>query len=221
MSWSELGDWWLEELASDPAYDQVVTPLLFEVMPVSTGGRYLDLGAGEGRVAAELARLGGFPTAFDLNVRLLEAAPVPAVAGTLPDLPFADDSFDHAYATLVLEHLDDVKGLFREVARVVLAGGSLAVVMNHPIWTAPGSTPVEDGYGEVLWRPGEYFGSGSTTVAAGEGEVTFYHRSLADLLQSAAEAGWSLRQMVERPHHDLTSQSGIPRLLACRWLLLR
>jgi hypothetical protein len=43
---------------------------------------------------------------------------------------------------------------------------------------------------------------------------------MADLLNAASAAGWSLEEMVEKPHHDLADQPGIPRLLACRWRLL-
>jgi SAM-dependent methyltransferase len=221
MSWSELGEWWLDELASDPAYEEVITPLLLDVMVVVPGERYLDLGAGEGRVASEVSRLGGEVVALDVNGALLGLTHLPSVIGLLPVLPFTDDSFDGAYATLVLEHLSEIDELIHEVARVVRVGGTLAVVMNHPVWTAPGSTPIEDDYGEVLWRPGEYFAPGQTAVPAGEREVVFHHRPLADLLEPAAAGGWSLERFVERPHHDQAADPGMSRLLACRWRLLR
>jgi hypothetical protein len=92
--------------------------------------------------------------------------------------------------------------------------------MNHPVWTAPGSTPITDIDGETLWRPGAYFSPGKTTEPAGEHRVVFHHRTTAELVNSAADAGWSLERMLEAPHHDLTGQEGIPRLLACRWRLL-
>ena len=31
MPWSDLADWWCDELARDSAYEQVVTPLLLEI----------------------------------------------------------------------------------------------------------------------------------------------------------------------------------------------
>jgi len=43
---------------------------------------------------------------------------------------------------------------------------------------------------------------------------------MASLLNAAADAGWSLEEMVEQPHHNYEDQTGIPRLLACRWRLL-
>jgi hypothetical protein len=95
------------------------------------------------------------------------------------------------------------------------------LVINHPTWTAPGSTPITDDDGEVLWRSGDYFGQGGhTDEPAGDRKVTFYHRTTAQLLNDAAEAGWSLEKMIEVPHHEFEDQSGIPRLMACRWQLL-
>ncbi len=91
---------------------------------------------------------------------------------------------------------------------------------NHPVWTAPDSSPITDTDGEILWRPGEYFSNGTTEVTAGERIVTFYHRSISVLLNAAADAGWPLEQMIERPHHEFEDQVDIPRLLACRWRLL-
>jgi hypothetical protein len=92
--------------------------------------------------------------------------------------------------------------------------------MNHPVWTAPGSTPITDSDGETLWRPGGYFTEGISRLAAGEGTVVFHHRTMAAVLGTAADAGWSLEHIEERPHHGLRGQEGIPRLLACRWRLL-
>ncbi len=77
------------------------------------------------------------------------------------------DTLDGAYCVLTLEHVPDHATLFSELARVVRRGGVAALVINHPVWTAPGSTPVTDVDGEVLWRPGEYFSRGSSEVPAG------------------------------------------------------
>ncbi len=165
----------------------------------------------------------------DVSARLANraAAAGPVVVARLPDLSWAGDAaFDGALAVLVLEHLDQVAPLFREAARVVRPGGTLAAVLNHPAMTAMGSAPVFDPVdGEVLWRWGDYFGTGSTEEPAGSATVTFHHRSLGDLLGSASAAGWSLERLVERPAGEgraerdplLALQRSIPRLLAVCW----
>lgn len=217
MSWSDLGAWWLGELSGDAAYEDVVTPLLMEVFDPAPGRLYLDLGSGDGRVMRTLGELGAIPVGLEINESLAGIARGSVAVGEMPVIPFASASFDGAYCVLSIEHLADHAVLFEECARVVHPGGVLAIVMNHPVWTAPGSTPISDSDGEVLWRPGDYFSDGSSQVPAGEGTVTFHHRTLASLLQAAADSGWSLERMVERPHHELADQTGIPRLLAVRW----
>jgi SAM-dependent methyltransferase len=216
LDWVELSNWWRTELESDPAYEQVVTPLLLEVLRPESGLTYLDLGCGEGRLMRTMSQLGASVIGVDLSESLLTGLELVVVA-RLPEVPLADSSVDGVFSALTLEHLADHVRFFTEAARVTRPAGVLALVVNHPTWTAPDATPISDLYGEVLWRPGEYFSDGSTEMPAGEGTVVFHHRSMASLLNAASGAGWSLEKLVEQPHHEFTDQAGIPRLLACRW----
>jgi SAM-dependent methyltransferase len=219
VSWDDLSDWWLSEIADDSAYGEVVTPLLIQVLRPVANHRYLDLGCGEGRVMRTLAGMGVTVWGVDVSERLAALAGM-AVVAELPEIPIRDAVFDGVYSVLTLEHFSDHEAFFADAARVTKTGGVLAIVINHPVWTAPNSTPIKDDDGEVLWRPGDYFTSGSTDVPAGEATVTFHHRPLSTLLNAAAAVGWSLQHMVEQPHHEYEDQAGIPRLLACRWRLL-
>lgn len=197
--------------------------MLLGILDPVPGLTYLDLGCGEGRVMRSVSREGANVHGVELNPQLARLAARTAftMIGELPDLGFIrDDSYDGAYCVLVLEHIEDHGRLFHNVARAVRTGGKFVVVLNHPIWTAPGSTPVTDQDGETLWRPGAYFTSGTVDEPAGEQRVTFHHRTMAELLNAAAAAGWALEEMIEAPHHDDLTQPGIPRLLACRWQLL-
>ncbi len=115
------------------------------------------------------------------------------VQTVLPNLGWVRPaSFDGAYVGLVLEHVEDEETFFAQVAKAVRPGGVLAMVINHPIWTAPGSTPIEEPEGEILWRTGTYFGRGFSDEPAGKGKVRFYHRTMADLINAASAAGWHL-----------------------------
>lgn len=217
MPWSDLTSWWLDELADDAAYESVVTPLLLDVLDPQPGGTYVDLGSGEGRVARAVDALGAVCFGVELNEDLARKSGMRSAVARLPSVPIRTDSVDGVFTVLVLEHIADHQLFFFEAARIARPGGILIVVCNHPTWTAPGSTPITDTDGEVLWRPGKYFSGGSSEIPAGESSVTFHHRSMSDLLNAASAAGWSLERMIEKPHHELKDQPGIPRLLACRW----
>jgi len=219
VSWTSLTEWWRSEIGNDPAYSEVVTPLLIQVLSPAPDGTYLDIGCGEGRVMRAVAGQGATVHGLDINPDLARQAETAVVADLLA-IPMRSDAYDGVYSVLTLEHVADHRRFFAEATRVTKPGGVLALVVNHPVWTAPDSTPISDADGEVLWRPGEYFSSGSSEVPAGESSVVFHHRSMADLLNAASAAGWSLEKMIEEPHHQFEDQAGIPRLLACRWRLL-
>ena len=225
-TWESLGEWWLTEVEGDPAYDGELTPLLITL--AAPTGRVLDVGCGDGRLMKAIAHSGAEPFGVDISRLLLRRAVThgPVVQGSLPSLEwFTDDSFDGAVVSLVLEHISDHIALFAELARVVRQGGSLTLVMNHPIYTAPLSAPIEEPDGEVLWRPGEYFGSGYTDEPAGRYRVRFHHRTISSLLSDASSVGWDLLELsetgvtesqVER-HPPLALQRHIPRILGVRW----
>lgn len=228
VSWDKLDQWWLEELATDPAYAEEIEPLLVELLGPRPGALYLDLGCGEGRVMRAIAALGGRAVGCDLSSSLLVNARRhgPVVRAVLPELDWVrSESLDGALMGLVLEHLKDEVSMLTGVAKAVRAGGTLAVVINHPIWTAPRSSPIEDPGGEILWRPGTYFGRGHSDEPAGKRRVRFYHRTLADLLNAASDAGWNLERVEERGisarqverFPDYAGQEHIPRILGVRW----
>jgi len=225
-----LADWWVGEVAADPVYAGEVVPLALGVLDPVPGRLYLELGCGEGEVMRAVAGRGARVLGCDLSERLARraAAAGPVAVCRLPDLSWVRaGSLDGACAVLVLEHLEELAPLFVEAARIVRPGGVLALVSNHPAYTAPGSGPLVDPEdGEVLWRWGPYMEEGSSEEPAGEGSVVFHHRSLGVLLTAAASAGWCLERLVEhgvgeeRAAEDslLAAQRQIPRLLAVRWV---
>lgn len=229
MTWDKLGGWWIEELAGDPAYHEEVEPLLLDLLAPKAGQLYLDLGCGEGRIMSSLQGLGASVIGCDMNQTLLARAQErgSVVRAVLPDLSWVRPrSFDGAFVGLVLEHLRNEQEFFTGTAAAVRRGGVLAIVINHPIFTAPESTPIEDAEGEILWRPGTYFGRGYSDEPAGKDKVRFYHRTLADLITAASDAGWDLRRLVEagislnqiERYPEYAGQEHIPRILGGRWL---
>lgn len=224
-TWDDLAQWWRDEVKDDPAYAADVLPILKTLLP-ETMGTAMDLGCGEGH---GMRIVGGGVFGCDLSRDLLVMADAGGlvVQTRLPELGWlTPNSLDTAYSVYLLDLIENHARFFEEVARVVRSSGTLVVVINHPVFTAPDSAPLVDPDGEVLWRWGTYFEAGSSREPAGEGSVEFFHRPMSELLTSAASHGWVLDRMIERGLSAETvrrlplyeGQEHVPRLLGVRWI---
>lgn len=225
-SWDAISDWWAREVADDPVYQDDVGPVV-ERLFRGTLDPILELGCGEGQWLRSLqSRTGSFGTDAShlLLTRAREAAPV--VRSELPELGWVRSrAIGAAVSLFVLDLIEDHERFFTEAARVVVSGGSLVVIINHPVFTAPDSGPFMDPYFDVFWRWGSYLEMGSSEVPAGSEKIVMYHRSVAELLTSAARCGWSLEEMIETPlgpaaierEPSYAGQEGIPRFFGVRW----
>jgi 2-polyprenyl-6-hydroxyphenyl methylase/3-demethylubiquinone-9 3-methyltransferase len=106
--------------------------LIDELHLTPTGLRVLDVGCGGGLLAEEFARLGCAVTGVDPSQESLTAARAHAAgqglaieyrSGRGEALPFMAESFDVVYCCDVLEHVDDLRQVIAESARVLRAGG--------------------------------------------------------------------------------------------------
>ena len=113
------------------------------------GDLVLDAGAGFGRHAFELARLGANVVALDYSAdevvttrgtfgAMVEAGEIPearyvgALQGDATRLPFDDGSFDRVITSEVLEHIQDDVAAIGELVRVLRPGGTFACTV--PTW---------------------------------------------------------------------------------------
>jgi SAM-dependent methyltransferase len=118
----------------------------FDRLGLRPGDRVLDMGAGGGRHAFEVARRGADIVALDYSLADLKdvvgllaamrdggeigAVQLASVAngdGTM--LPFPDDTFDHIICSEVMEHIPNDTAAAAELARVLKPGGTLAVTV--------------------------------------------------------------------------------------------
>lgn len=100
------------------AYVSARLAWLRQHVPLDTGTRVLDVGSGEGRFAAHLARICDV-VAADFSQAQLSRNPVAKrVRGDARRLHFRDGAFDLVFAHAVLHHVDDPAGTVSEMARV-------------------------------------------------------------------------------------------------------
>ncbi len=106
---------------------------------VSTGDRVLDLGSGDGTLAAELERAGTNVVGVEISEAALSRA-----RSAHPDLdfrlapmdgplPLEDGTFQMVWASEVIEHVADTARWLSEVRRVLSPRGKLLLTTpNHP-----------------------------------------------------------------------------------------
>jgi len=122
------------------------TEAMFRFAELAPGQRVLEVGAGVGTTAIEIARRFGCQvTAVDVDPLMLERAEANVRAaglegqvvvqrGDIQALPFAADTFDRVIVEAVLEFVDHEQGA-HEVVRVCRPGGR--VVEHEFIWRRP------------------------------------------------------------------------------------
>jgi SAM-dependent methyltransferase len=121
----------LDRMRSEPAYAAYKTRLAALLEP-QAGGRYLEVGTGTGDDALALAaRFGAGVVGVDASATMIEEAKrrglTEAHVADAHALPFADESFDGAWADRTFQHLADPEAALRELVRVTNVGGRIAL----------------------------------------------------------------------------------------------
>jgi SAM-dependent methyltransferase len=117
-------------------------PATLSLMPEVGGRRALDAGCGPGVYSewlagrgAEVVSVDASPKMVELARRRLGASADVWVADLSKPLTFLDDaSFDLVLCPLVLDYVEDWRGLFAEFYRVLRAPGHFVFSVNHPLF---------------------------------------------------------------------------------------
>jgi SAM-dependent methyltransferase len=112
--------------------------LNLSALGTASGARVVDVGCGEGQLAALLVGAGLHVTGVEpaaylrdrFRDRVVSVDPASKVIDGLADrLPFADGEVEHIVSTEVLEHVPDPDAALRELRRVLAPGGTLCVAV--------------------------------------------------------------------------------------------
>lgn len=186
-------------------------PVLDRLLGEVAGRRILDIGCGTGRHALRLAARGAEVTALDFSRGMLEQAKdkrgADAVRWVEHDLrlplPLDDHAFDRVLSCLVVEHIADLRLLFREMARVCAADGEVVVTAMHPAMMLIGK--------QASFRDPD----------SGEKIYPESHRhQVSDFVNAAVDSGLVLREMSEGAVDEALAQK-LPRAAKyLGWLML-
>lgn len=175
----------------------------------------LDLGCGTGRHALWLAEAGARVTALDFSSGMLAAAREKPGAERIQflqhdlrkPLPFKKAHFDLVLSSLVLEHIEDLAGFYREIARVLKARGRVLLSAMHPAMFLKGSQArfTDPATGEKV-QPGSWPHQISNFIMAGlTAGLRLRHLSehaptesfAADFPRSEKYIGWPMLLVME------------------------
>jgi 2-polyprenyl-3-methyl-5-hydroxy-6-metoxy-1,4-benzoquinol methylase len=174
------------------------------------GKRVLELGCGGGQNSVVLAKWGARPTGIDLSrAQIRFAQALAAREGVVVDFqvrPIEDlaalptGSYDLVLSSFALEFVEDLGGVCREVARLLVPGGGFVLANLHPIAGA-GLVASRGSHREFVmtdyfrrrqqrWRWPRYR-DGTTAM------VQTYHRTVEDYFVALTAAGFTVTHLVE------------------------
>lgn len=187
------------ERSLDNAYYE--RPAMLDLVGDVAGRDVLDIGCGGGPLAEQLVQRGARVSGFDSSASMIEIARDRlddsvdlTVADLAEPLPYDDNSFDAACASLVLHYLPDWVESLSEIRRVLRPGGRLIASINHPRLFAL----MEKRYfGVEEWELTNTFGGREATL-------TMWHHTLDDISEAINQSGLSLVSLHEPPVADDT-----------------
>ncbi|MFW9940539.1 MAG: class I SAM-dependent methyltransferase [Candidatus Thorarchaeota archaeon] len=141
--WNQNAENWtkLARMGYDRCRDLINSPAFFKMLPDISGLYGLDIGCGEGYNTRIAAKKGAELTAIDISevfikyakeTELQEPLGIEYKVASGTELPFSDNHFDFAIATMSLMDMTDNERALLEAFRVIKPGGFFQFSISHP-----------------------------------------------------------------------------------------
>lgn len=183
------------------------------------GQRVLCLAAGGGLQGILCAAAGARVTVVDLSPAMLEldrqeaarrGFKLTVVEASMDDLSMlAGGGFDLVIQPVSTCYVPDVAPVYREVARVLVAGGLYISQHKQPVSLQADAAPIRRGYvlGEPYFRTGPLPPAVDGLMHREAGTLEFLHR-WEDLLGGLCRSGFVIEDVSEPRHDDPTAEPG-------------
>jgi ubiquinone/menaquinone biosynthesis C-methylase UbiE len=221
-SWGGVAKWYDDYLEnnSDNYQEQVIAPNLLRVLSLQKGEQVLDVACGQGFFSRKFAEAGAEVTGIDISSELIEAAQkrsshISYYATPAHKLSFAENgSFDTAVIVLAIQNIENVHEVFAEIKRVLVPGGRLVLVLNHPVFRIPkrSSWGYDEKAGAQYRRVDSYLSQSTTPIIMHPGDAksestVSYHRSMQDFFKAFNKYNFAVTRLEEWISHR-ESQKG-------------
>ena len=197
---------------NDLSRQELLDPIILEILGDISGKQILDAGCGEGYLCRKLARLGAVVTGVELSKGMLsfaleeqsnEPLAITFSNANIASLPFLSDCFfDIVITNNVIQDVEDYQGVFREFSRLLRPGGTYLQIINHPCFATPGYGWERDANGNRLhWKVDYYFKRGPFPIdwrpETGMEPTIFWHRTLGDIVNTLISCGFHIIRLIE------------------------
>lgn len=215
-SWGGVAHWYDTLLAGDDTYQaRVILPNILRAMAIKKGEKVLDLACGQGFFTRAFFQEGADATGVDLGKQLVLIAKkespkdIQYFAQSAEDLSiFEDNSFEKIAIVLAIQNIEAPHKVFKECARVLVPGGKLFIVLNHPAFRIPKASAW--GYDEVTKtqyrRVDNYMSESKVEIEMNPskkgGPTTIsFHRPLQYYFKTLANSGFVVARLEEWLSH--------------------
>ncbi|MEK7148702.1 MAG: class I SAM-dependent methyltransferase [Patescibacteria group bacterium] len=215
-SWGGVAHWYDTLLADDDTYQaRVILPNILRAMAIKKNERILDLACGQGFFTRAFFQEGASTTGVDLGKQLILIAKkhspkeIQYFAQSAEDLSiFQDGSFEKIAIVLSIQNIEAPHKVFKECARVLVPGGKMFIVLNHPAFRVPKASAwgfddvtktqyrrvdnyMSESKVEIEMNPSKH--GGATTIS--------FHRPLQYYFKTLANNGFAVARLEEWLSH--------------------
>jgi ubiquinone/menaquinone biosynthesis C-methylase UbiE len=235
--WNENAEAWtkLSRMGYDTYRDHLNTPAFLSMLPTIEGLKGLDIGCGEGHNTRKVAEQGAKMSAIDISDVFIKYAKeaeekepigIEYQVASAVELPFDDDTFDFAVATMSFMDIPETDKAIKESWRVLRPGGFLQFSILHPCFFTPKWEWIRDENGkQIALKCGDYFSESRGKIAEwiftttpdelrnriSEFKTPSFYLTLSNWLNLLIDAGFALEYFAE-PTADSETVKRVPHL---------
>lgn len=215
-SWGGVAHWYDKLLSNDDTYQaRVILPNLLRAMAIKKGEKVLDLACGQGFFSRAFFNEGAKVTGVDLGKQLIAIAKkdslgeIDFLVSNAENLSnFSDATFDKVAIVLAVQNMEAPHKVFKECMRVLVPGGKLFLVLNHPAFrVAKMSSWGYDEVSKTQYRRIDSYMSESKNIIEmnpskkGGATTISFHRPLQYYFKTLSNNGFAVSRLEEWLSH--------------------